>query len=532
MTRREWLWLAVLLAAVVVRLVTLQAYPLNDTTEARYAEIGRQMVVTDDWVTPRIETETPFWGKPPLSFWLTAMSFAALGLTEFAARLPSFLLMLATAWLTFDFAWRSVNREAGIAAAAIMMSSMLGFVVAGAVMTDASLLLTTTLSMVAFWKAVVEKQRAWRYLFFIALGLGLLAKGPVALIMVGVPIAGWLLLHRTPIEMIRCLPWFSGGLLMLAISLPWYVLAESRTPGFLEYFLVGEHWLRFVDSGWQGDLYGEAHARPRGTIWLYAIAAALPWSVAAMVLAVQRFRTMIRLTPTPLQAYLYFWAATPLVFFTFAGNILPTYILSGLPAFAILLANALASRGTRIIQLGWATPVLVIAWIVLQPVLVGPDRSQRDIVEFVQGAAPDSSLYYYPRKPHSADFYSRGSAVLLASNSELHAFLAAPGSGFIAVRKSRTGDLPEDAPGCLERRTESARYVLFVKSLDPCGNADQIEKNSPAPADTGGTFDITFDAGNEIHFLDIAMMDRVTGITAKLDSQTVMGASLSLDYRC
>ena len=100
MTRREWLWLAVLLAAAVVRLATLPTYPLNDTTEARYAEIGRLMVVSDDWVTPRIELGTPFWGKPPLSFWLTALSFSLFGLSEFAARLPSLLLMLATAGLT------------------------------------------------------------------------------------------------------------------------------------------------------------------------------------------------------------------------------------------------------------------------------------------------------------------------------------------------------------------------------------------------------------------------------------------------
>ena len=130
MTRREWLWLVVLLAAVVVRLAVLPTYPLNDTTEARYAEIGRQMVVTGDWVTPRIETERPFWGKPPLSFWLTAISFSLFGLSDLAARLPSLLLMLLTAWVVYDFARRTADREIGIAAAAIMMTTILGFVVA------------------------------------------------------------------------------------------------------------------------------------------------------------------------------------------------------------------------------------------------------------------------------------------------------------------------------------------------------------------------------------------------------------------
>src|SRR3546814_5782336 len=66
---------------------------------------------------------------------------------------------------------------------------------------------------------------------------------------------------------------------MLAISLPWYVIAELKTPGFLKYFLVGEHFLRFVDAGWAGDRYGTAHARAWGAIWLDWIAASAPWSL-------------------------------------------------------------------------------------------------------------------------------------------------------------------------------------------------------------------------------------------------------------
>jgi hypothetical protein len=57
---------------------------------------------------------------------------------------------------------------------------------------------------------------------------------------------------------------------------PRYVLAELRTPGFLQYFLMGEHWHRFVTPGWTGDLSGKAHAFPRGSIWPFAIAACLP----------------------------------------------------------------------------------------------------------------------------------------------------------------------------------------------------------------------------------------------------------------
>jgi 4-amino-4-deoxy-L-arabinose transferase-like glycosyltransferase len=99
MNARGRVWLAIFLTAVAVRLLTLSAYPLYDTTEARYAEIARVMLATDNWVTPQIEPGEPFWAKPPLSIWATALSFSVLGINEFAARLPSLLFTLATACL-------------------------------------------------------------------------------------------------------------------------------------------------------------------------------------------------------------------------------------------------------------------------------------------------------------------------------------------------------------------------------------------------------------------------------------------------
>jgi len=75
-----------IIAIVAVRLATLGAYPLMDSTESRYAEIARIMVESGNWMTPQVESGVPFWGKPPLSTWLSAGSMAAFGINEFAAR--------------------------------------------------------------------------------------------------------------------------------------------------------------------------------------------------------------------------------------------------------------------------------------------------------------------------------------------------------------------------------------------------------------------------------------------------------------
>src|SRR5665647_2501274 len=113
------LWaLAVLVAG---RIATLGLYPLLDTTEARYAEIARKMVELNDWITPWFDYGVPFWGKPPLSFWMTAVSFTLFGINEFAARLPHFLGALLVAWLVWDWSTRRSRQEAWYSAALLCL---------------------------------------------------------------------------------------------------------------------------------------------------------------------------------------------------------------------------------------------------------------------------------------------------------------------------------------------------------------------------------------------------------------------------
>ena len=103
----EGRWLTGLLVfAVLVRLTTLGAYPLMDTTEARYGEMARKMIETGDWLWPQFKYGVPHWSKPPLSTWLTAATYLALGVNEFTARFSSLIVCLAVMWLTFDLGAR------------------------------------------------------------------------------------------------------------------------------------------------------------------------------------------------------------------------------------------------------------------------------------------------------------------------------------------------------------------------------------------------------------------------------------------
>jgi len=469
---RKQLWLAVLVTAAVVRVFMLAAYPLHDTTEARYSEVGRLMVTSGDWITPQIEAGVPFWGKPPLSFWLTAGSFKLLGINEFAARLPSFLLTLLTAVLMFRVGRKILSDEAVIASCAILFTSAVGFVAAGAVMTDATLLASMTLSLLSFWMATIEPRSIWRYLFFAGLGLGLLAKGPIAVVLVGAPIFFWTIFYKNLVWLWRALPWVTGTLLTLAIAGPWYWMAELKTPGFLEYFLIGEHWLRFVDSGWQGDLYGTAHSETRGTIWVYGLVAVLPWSIVALIAAggaARRGRVFRSLTP--LQGYLLLWMLAPLLFFTFSGNILAAYVLPGLPAFALLLGGWLTDRSRAYAHFGWFIPALILGALVTGELERVNYKSQRDLVTLHYSRPVPSDLYYFPKAPHSARFYSAGQVRALRSESDLIQYLAAPGEGYVAMSKKTANKLSVDLTPCLQTGEVINGYLLLQKS-DACKQAE------------------------------------------------------------
>src|SRR3954453_8959770 len=183
---------------LLARLIGMAIAPLMDTTEARYGEIGRKMAELNDWITPWFDHGVPYWGKPPLAFWVTAISFKLFGVNEFSARLPHLIISMLIVGLAVWLAARR-DRHAALPTLALISGSFLFFVSSGAGMTDIELILGTTLTMAGFWLALEDADGPgpkfpqwlkWRAgtLFFGGLILGLLAKGPVALVLSGSPI--------------------------------------------------------------------------------------------------------------------------------------------------------------------------------------------------------------------------------------------------------------------------------------------------------------------------------------------------------
>lgn len=472
-----WWVLAILLG---LRLVSLGFYPLMDNTEARYAEISRVMFSLGDWITPWYDTNVPFWGKPPLSFWTTAVSFSLFGVNEFAARLPHYLAALGVGWLVWGWAIQRSQQEA-LAAVALLAGCSLMLISAGAVMTDMTLAVGTTLTMRGFWLGLHGEQSRRRregWLFFVGLAVGLLAKGPLVLVLAGLPLGLWTLLNRQLARVWRDLPWIRGTLLILLLVGPWYVAAEMRTPGFLDYFLLGEHWHRFVTAGWTGDRYGVAHVAPRGSIWLHAWVAVLPWSVLLPLawwrwrktdLTVRAVVLAIPASDKLLQRYLALWSLAPLVFFTFAGNILWTYVLPALPPWVLLGAawldrHADQRRVNRLLTVGLALSALLFAGFVgsLNMKQAEDLRTTKHLVEHYAALnTGHSALVFYPERPYSAAFYSKGRAEHISQPSDLLTRLTAPPL-FLAVKTKAVATLPPEVQAHLQFLARHRDYALFL----------------------------------------------------------------------
>jgi 4-amino-4-deoxy-L-arabinose transferase-like glycosyltransferase len=452
-------------ATAVVRLATLGMYPLMDTTEARYGEIGRRMAALGDWVTPWLADGEPFWGKPPFSFWLTAGSFKLLGIGAFTARLPHWICGVLVAWLLWSWAERRSQREA-VYAVVLAAGSALFFAASGAVMTDMALALGLTMAMRGFWL-----REDW--LLILGVSIGLLAKGPLALVLAGLPVAAWALATGSLRRVLVELRWLKVIAWVLALVLPWYALAELRTPGFLEYFLVGEHWLRYTVPGWSGDLYGHSHAFPRGEIWLFAVMALLPWSVLLPVAAWRWRHLAAPMSPADrsLLVYLACWAFAPCVLFTVSGNILWTYVLPGVPAAALMGAMLLTRLPRERVERwllpgGLATTAVVGFGLVAAFNAGGWDErtSAKALVhEYETRRSEDEALIFFRDLPLSASFYSDGQAGEATTLEELRAQLA-QGPAYVAVKEKHANRVPEGLREGLRPVARRGVYALYYSA--------------------------------------------------------------------
>jgi len=432
-------------ALLLVRLASLGLLPLVDSTETRYAMVAADMVESGDWITPRIRIHdqlVPFEGKPPLHFWLAAASTGLLGRGELAARLPSFLAAVATVLLVLVIGARIAGRAAARAAALLLAMGPLFFALAGLVTLDMTLTACTTAAVLLALdhdpSAPRGERRRRGALLGAVLGLGFLAKGPIALAIVGAAGIATAAARRS-LDPFRGRPWIVGGAAFIAVAAPWYAISELRHPGFLEYFFVQENWLRYTRSE-IGDRFGKTHVYSPGVSLAWWVVAALPL-LAVLPVAMRRARLARRAAPDegreeaalptanrssggpilagrapPLPELL---AASLSIALLLAPSrqVIVTYLLPAAPLAALAGGVIWTRAGLSIARLGGAATLLALLYgaghLAAEP-KIAAERSSRDAVRLALRIARERGLsgVVFPQKtPWSAYYYGEGAVV-------------------------------------------------------------------------------------------------------------------------
>lgn len=454
------------ISILLFRLLLTATIPLLDKTESRYAEIARIMQETKQWVVLQIDYGVPFWAKPPLSTWLSAGSFELFGVNEFAARFPSFLLSV----ILIIIAGKMVKKEGySIYLPGFILLTMPEFLIhTGVVSTDTSLEFCITMMMISFWKTMQSETKTyWNYVFFIALGFGFLAKGPLITVLTFPPLFLWCCLDTQRFKVVFSKFSILIGLCITAvIALPWYYFCEQQSPGFLDYFIVGEHYKRFLEPGWKGDLYGSGHSQPKGMIWLLMIGFMFPWILFVLR---QLWKNKANIIKNNWVSFLIAWAFWTPLFFTISSNILHTYLLpSAMPImFLVVYFWKDFTRKKLLINTALFFPVLVfIAYFALFATgkldhqMISNKYLLRDIKATTENK--EIPIYYWKDKQYSGQFYTRGKIQVVKTEKQLDSVLDLNKKLFFVIPKKEEKEIAKKHLARMTRTQSNSKTAIFV----------------------------------------------------------------------
>ena len=241
--------LAVLLGAGLLYLWGLGSVGFQDPDEGMYAEISREMLASGDWVVPTFNG-VPYIEKPPLMYWLTAGTFAALGLSEFSARLWKVLPVLAAVAVTGALGRCLFSARAGLLAAGILATTMGAYLFSRITVMDPLLLLGIALAAYGIVRAGERSTGhcLWaRLCFWGGITIGVMSKGLPGIAFPLVLLTLWAMTRRDGGAARMLLTWH-GALGALLAILPWHLLVARRVPGFFQFYVLDNQLFRFLGT--------------------------------------------------------------------------------------------------------------------------------------------------------------------------------------------------------------------------------------------------------------------------------------------
>jgi 4-amino-4-deoxy-L-arabinose transferase-like glycosyltransferase len=327
--QRDCLWL--FFAVLSFYCIGLGVMPYLTPSEARYIEVPRQMLATDDWLTPRING-VPYFEKPPLFYWMQASVLKFFGTGEFAGRIATALLATLTCMITYATGRALYARLSGLLAATVIATCMLGYTLSRVSMLDMPVSLFLTACFSCFIAAQHTGKRAWYWGMYAAAALAVMTKGLIGIVVPGMVIGAWIAL-TSRWRILKEAKLFSGLLLFLAVAAPWHVLMAQKHAAFLDFYFINEHFTRYLTDS-------HKRVQPWWFFIVITIAGLLPWTFLIPAIY-KEHKAKLRLHAN--EKFLLLWIFIPLVFFSASHSKLAPYIFPIFPPLSILIGHYLAS---------------------------------------------------------------------------------------------------------------------------------------------------------------------------------------------
>jgi len=310
------------------------SHALFTPDEGRYSEVAREMVVTHDYITPRLNGVV-FLDKPIFYYWLQASAIQLFGIKEWALRFWPALMGVLGSIVTYSAGRFLFNRRTGFLAALIVATSPLYFGAAHYANLDLEVAVLISCSLMFFIMGIQESRQQSKLLLtsYVFAGLAALTKGLIGIVFPAMIIGSWILLLGRW-QTFKKMRLISGLCLFTVIALPWYVMVQKANPEFFQFFFVKQQVSRFLTT---------EHFNNRTPMWFYlpiVLAGIFPWCFFVFQALTQAVKNCWRARQEySTQLYLVLWIILVFVFFSVPKSKTVGYILPIFPAIALLIGN-------------------------------------------------------------------------------------------------------------------------------------------------------------------------------------------------
>lgn len=313
---------------------------LFETTEGRYAEVSREMLQTNNWLTPQLDYK-PHWTKPPMIYWCIALSMKIFGVNTLGARICNSLFFCGIVFLIFMLSKVIWGPETAYVSWMIGATAPFMFMGLQSLSIDLLLAFLELLTVFSYWKCIQKQdtvnRKIWLTVLWLSAGISFLSKGPPGLLSL-LCILLFNYLQKLRRQRSIKLFWAPALILFFLSGFLWYFIVINKNPGLLHYYLSNEIAGRIFsdqhhrNSSWIAPLY----------IYILPLLAGLgPWLflwISAIRVGSFKSLAVIRrhILSSHQTLFLIIWFLVPLLILSFVKSRLVLYVLPFFPALIIL----------------------------------------------------------------------------------------------------------------------------------------------------------------------------------------------------